>query len=821
MGNLWHDLRYGARMLFKNKGFAAVAIIALALGIGANTAIFSVVNAVLLRPLPFKNAEQLVALRQTSTQRKDDLDFASYPNFTDWRTQTKAFEQLAVFRNTNRTLTGVDQPARLESAVVSANLFQLLGVAPSLGRAFLPEEDQPGRSSYAAILSNGLWQRRFGSDPNILGRHLALSGKNYTVVGVMPDGFQFPIQAEPIELWVPVAVDAETPDGSTPNTAQRGAGLYQVIGRLKPNTTLEQAGAEMDLIARNLEAQYPDTNTHQGVKITPQLELLVGKIRTALLVLFGAVGFVMLISCANVANLLLARATTRHKEMAIRAALGASRWRVVRQLLTESVLLGFAGGALGLLLSVWSVDALRAGMPANFAKFVSGWSNLGIDWRVFGFTMLLSLVTGVIFGLVPALQASKTNLNEALKEGGRSGAQSGRGRNRTRSLLVVTEVALSLVLLVGAGLMMRSFVKLINVDPGFNARNALTFGVALPRAKYPKDAERVNFQKRFLERLETLPGLTNVAAINTIPLGFDNSDTGFWRDGEPTPAPGQTPLAYIQAGSLNYFKTMEIPLLEGRIFDTRDTADATPVLIISRALAQKHFKGEDPLGKRLRLGSGDKPYEIIGVVGDVRHEAFSEKITEQELAVYQPYAQNPWREMTFIVRAKNDPASLTTAVRSELQAIDKDQPLYNVRTMDQVFSESMAPQRLSSFMFAAFALVALLLTAVGIYAVIAYSVAQRTHEIGIRMALGAQRGDIFRLVIGHGMKLILIGIGAGLVAAFAVTRAMASILYNVSTTDVWTFAGISALLAGVALVACYVPAQRATKVDPMIALRHD
>ncbi|MGI8655947.1 MAG: ABC transporter permease [Pyrinomonadaceae bacterium] len=813
MNTLWQDVRFAVRMLWKNPGFTVVAIFTLALGIAANTTIFSAIDALLLKPFAFRDMPRIVNVFETIPALDMQTGSVAPAIFLDIRNQITAFESIAATSGWSANLTENERPERITGATVTPGFFEVLGIEMKMGRSFAAEEEQTGRDP-VVILSDALWRRRFNSEPNIIGRIVKINERNFTVAGIAPPEANYP--RGNVEMWTPFIFDKE-------DTADRESHYMRVVGRLKPNASVEQATSELNGLAQRLAAQYPQTNEGRGLRAMNFLESETRGPRPYLIIMLGACGFVLLIACANVANLLLLRAAERRHEIAIRLTLGASRFRVVRQLLTESLLLAIAGGALGLLLSVWSVDALRAGMPANFAKFVSGWSNLGIDWRVFGFTMLLSLVTGVVFGLVPALQASKTNLNEALKEGGRSsGAQSGRGRNRTRSLLVVTEVALSLVLLVGAGLMMRSFVKLINVDPGFNARGALTFGVALPRLKYPKDEERVNFQKRFLERLETLPGLTNAAAINNLPLGFDNSDTGFWRDGEPTPAPGQTPLAYIQVGSLNYFKTMEIPLLEGRNFDTRDTAEATPVLIISRALAQKHFKNEDPLGKRLRLGSGDKPYEIVGVVGDVRHEAFSEKVTEQELAVYQPYAQNPWREMTFIVRAKNgDPAALTAAVRSELQAIDKDQPLYNVRTIDQVFSESMAPQRLSSFMFAAFALVALLLAAVGIYAVIAYSVAQRTHEIGIRMALGAQRGDIFRLVIGHGMKLILIGIGAGLVAAFAVTRLMASILYGVSATDVWTFAGISALLAGVALVACYVPAQRATKVDPMIALRHD
>lgn len=816
MGNLWHDLRYGARMLFKNKGFAAVAIIALALGIGANTAIFSVVNAVLLRPLPFKDSEQLVALRQTTTQRKGDLDFASYPNFADWRTQSKAFEQLAAFRNTNRTLTGVDQPTRLISAVVSANLFQLLGVAPSLGRAFLPEEDQPGRSSYAAILSHGLWQRRFGSDPNILGRNLVLSGKNYTVVGVMPGGFQFPVQAEPVELWVPIAVDAETPDGSTPNTAQRGTGIYQIIGRLKSNVTLEQAQAEMDLIARNLEAQYPDTNTHQGVKIIPQLELLVGKIRTALLVLFGAVGFVLLISCANVANLLLARATTRHKEMAIRAALGASRWRVVRQLLTESVLLGLAGGALGLLLALWGTDLLVALSPKGLLRL----NEIGLDGRVLAFTIFVSLLTGVIFGLAPALHASKLDLTESLKEGGRSGTTGARG-NRVRSLLIVTEVALALMLLVGAGLLGRSFLRLQRASPGFNAEHVLALNLNLPLARYD-EPQQAAFYRQLLARVETLLGIDAAGVVSPLPLSGDQIEVTFETDGRPT-AKGERPSAEFRTASPNYFRAMSIPLLKGRDFTARDDMKSPGVVIVNETLARQIFPGEDPIGKRIKPGMsvGNDPAlmrEIVGVVGDVKHQSLS---SEAGAEVYVPHAQIPFGGMTLVARTGIDPQSLAATMRNEVNKLDKDIPVYNIRTLDDYLAASVAQPRFNTLLLGIFAGVALFLTMIGLYGVISYSVTERTHEIGIRVALGAQTSDVLKLVVKQGMWLALIGVGVGLAAALALTRLLASLLYDVSATDPVTFIGVSLLLIAVALLACLVPARRAMKVDPMTALRYE
>ncbi len=817
MQTLWQDIRYGFRILLKKPGFTATIVLALGLGIGANTAIFSVVNAVLLRPLPFKNSERLVALRQTTTQRKDDLDFASYPNFTDWRTQNKVFEQLAVFRNVNRTLTGADQPVRLQSAIVSANIFQLLGATPSLGRAFLPEEDMPGASSYAVILSHGLWQRRFGSDPKVLGRNLTLSGKSYTVVGVMPEGFQFPVQAEPTELWITVALDAETPvDGGAPNTAQRGVGIYQVIGRLKPNVTLEQAQAEMDSIARNLEAQYPDTNTHQGVKIIPQLELLVGKIRTALLVLFGAVGFVLLISCANVANLLLARATTRHKEIAIRAALGASRWRVVRQLLTESVLLGLAGGALGLLLAMWGTDLLVALSPKGLPRL----SEIGLDGRVLAFTMFVSLLTGAIFGLAPALHASKLDLTESLKEGGRSGTAGARG-NRVRSLLIVTEVALALMLLVGAGLLARSFLRLQGASPGFNAEHVLALNISVPFAKYSEPQQAV-FYRQLLSRIETLPGVDAAGIVYPLPLSGDQIEVTFEVDGRPM-ARGERPSTEYRATSPDYFRAMSIPLLKGRGFNARDDVKSPGVIIINETLARQIFPGEDPIGKRIRPGisvGNDEAVmrEIVGVVGDVKHQSLS---SEAGAEVYVPHAQVPFSGMTLVARTGIDPQSLAATMRNEVSKLDKDIPVYNIRTLDDYLAASVAQPRFNTLLLGIFAGVALLLTMIGLYGVISYSVTERTHEIGIRVALGAQTSDVLKLVVKQGMALALIGVGVGLAAALALTRVLASLLYGVSATDPITFTGVSLLLVAVALFACLIPARRATKVDPMIALRHE
>ncbi|MBA3320393.1 MAG: ABC transporter permease [Pyrinomonadaceae bacterium] len=815
MRNLWQDLRYGIRTLWKRPGFTLVAVLALALGIAANTTIFGAINALLLKPFAFREMDRIVSVFETVPQIGVERGSVAPANFRDIRSQSTSFETLAASTGWSANLTEDDRPERITGAAVTSGFFELFGVSLKLGSGFAAEEEQPGRAA-VVVIGEDLWRRRFNADPNVVGRNVRINETNFTVVGVAPKELAYPRGG--VEMWRPFVFDEE-------DVRDRESHYLRVSGRLKPGVSAEGAAGEMETLARTLAGQFPETNEGRGLRVTGFLETETGGPRPYLLIALGAVVFVLLISCANVANLLLLRATERSHEIAVRTALGASRLRIVRQLLTESVLLALAGGLTGLILSVWFIDALAAGMPADFARLVSGWSNLGVDWNVFGFTLLLSLATGVIFGLFPAWQASKTDLNEALKEGGRGvgAGKQGRARNRTRNLLVVTEVALSLVLLAGAGLMVRSFVKLMNVEPGFKTENALTFGVALPRTKYKEAQQRVGFQRQLIERLAMLPGVSGVGAVNNLPLGFDGSDTFFWRDGQPAPQRGQAPLANVQVISDGYFGAMGIPLHAGRAFDTRDTEKGTPVLIINRALAEKYFKGEEPLGRSLRLGSGDKPYQIVGIVGDVRHEPFSDNLSlEPELAVYQPHAQNAWSQMMFVVRADGTAAAaVTPAVRRELQALDKDQPIFNVLTMDQVFVISMAPQRLSSFMFGGFALIALLIAAVGIYAVVAYTVAQRTHEIGIRMALGAQRGDIMSLVVGQGMKLIAFGIGAGLLASLAVTRLMASILYGVSSTDFVTFAAISVLLAGVAAVACYVPARRAAKVDPMEALRYE
>lgn len=814
METILQDLRYGVRMLLKAPSFSIVATIALALGIGANTAIFSVVNAVLLRPLPFTNAEQLMIVGETDSVRGQRLGAASYPNFSDWREQNHVFERMASYHNSDFIMTGRGESTRLQGAVVNADLFPLLGVTPMLGRGFLPDEDKPGDTGRVVVLSQELFQKRFGSDPNVVGQSVLLDGKNYTVVGVMPQAFQFPVQNDPVELWTTVAIDRE---GKEPVTDARGAHYINVIARLKPGVSKEQAQAEMTSIGARLEQQYPDKNLHRGVAIDSALDALVGDIRPALLILLGAVGCVLLIACANVANLLLARAMSRHKEMAIRSALGASRARVVRQLLTESVLLSLAGGALGLVLAVWWSDLLVALGKQNIPRALQ----VGLDWRVLGFTMVVSLLTGVVFGLVPALHSSKTQLTETLKEGARGGSGEGARRNRVRSVLVVGELAIAVVLLVGAGLLIQSLWRLRQVSPGFNSQNLLTFVVGIPEVKYPT-ANQSQFYRDLIARIEALPGVTSASAIIPLPLSGDRFGISFEIEGRPVAA-GDHPSADFFAIGPGYFKTMGIALRKGRDFTQRDDRQAPGVIIVNEAFARKHFPNEDPIAKRIRPGIApdqDEPSmrEIVGLVADVRNRNLS---SELRPGYFLPTAQMPFNEMTVVVRTTNDPHSLITAMQREVTAMDKELPVFNIKTMDEYIAASVAAPRFNTTLLAIFAAVALVLTIVGLYGVMSYSVAQRTNEIGIRMALGAQTRDVLRLIVSQGFKLVVLGLAIGLLGAFALTRVIASLLFGVTTKDPLTFAAVAILLAVVALLACYIPARRASRVDPMEALRYE
>ncbi|HJR05678.1 MAG TPA: ABC transporter permease [Pyrinomonadaceae bacterium] len=811
MGDLWQDLRYGLRMMLKNPGFTVVAVLALALGIGANSAIFSVVNTVLLRPLPYRDPERLVMIWEDDTKGGYPRDTPAAANYIDWRDQSSVFEGMAAMAEQNFNLTGTGEPEKIEGRRVSANLFSLLGVEPQVGRAFLAEEDQPGRSR-VVVISHGLWQRRFGADAKIINQSLTLNGESYTVVGVMPSHFQFPSRED--ELWVPIAFTPE-------EAASRGRHYLEVVARIKSGVTLEQAQAEMSTIASRLQQQYPEQNAELGAVVTPLHEQVVGDIKPALLVLLGAVGFVLLIACANVANLLLARAAVRQKEISIRVALGASRLRLVRQFLTESVLLAVLGGGVGLLLSLWGVSLLKAFIPENISQVEA----ITIDARVLAFTLLVSLLTGLIFGLAPATQASNLNLNETLKEGGRDSAAGSRG-NRIRNLLVVTEVAVSLVLLIGAGLLINSFMRLRNVDPGFRADNLLTMQVELPELKYPEHAQRTNFYNELLRRIEALPGVKSVAVTTNLPLYAQGNSIGVSIEGRPDPAPGQgkRPSVTTRVVSPNYFQTMGIALLQGRGFSDQDKVDSPAVAVISETMARRFWPDQDPTGRRLTSGSptSTDPNDWITVVGVVKDVRQFELISEAKQQMYLSYVQADFfAPNDLVVRTDLEPLSLASAVRRAVWEVDKDQPVSKIRTMEEIVSESVARQRFSMLLLGIFATLALVLAAVGIYGVMSYSVAQRTREFGIRMALGAQRSDVLKLAVGQGLKLVLVGIVIGLGAAFVLTRVMSSLLFGVSATDPVTFITISLVLVGVAVLASFVPALRATKIDPMDALRYE
>ncbi len=803
METLLKDIRYGIRMLTKKPGFTLVAVITLALGIGANAAIFSVVNAVLLRPLPYKEPGRLMLIRETKLPQFPEFS-VSPGNFLDWKAQNTVFERLVAMNGSSFNLIGTGDPERLRGTLVTDGFFATFGATPQLGRDFLPEEDQPGRN-FVVVLSNGFWQRRFGGDPKIVNQTITLNGQSYTVIGVMPASFRY--GGRDVDLWTPIAFTAQQ--------AQNHGGHYlQVVGRLKPGVSVEQARTEMVAIAGRLATQYPDANTGWSVKLGPMLEFAVRDIKPALLVLLAAVAFVLLIACANVANLLLARAAGRQKEIAIRTAMGAGRWRIVRQLLTESVLLSLTGGLVGLLLAKWGMDLLLKLAPQNLPRM----SDVSLDGRALGFTAAITLLTGIVFGLVPALQSSKPNLNEVMKDAGRGSTEGGR-RQLIRSSLVVLEVASALVLLVGAGLMIKSFWKLQQVDPGFKPDNALTASVTLPRRKYPEADKQAAFFKQLIENVATLPGVKAVGAGNVIPLSDDDYVLGFVIDGRPPLPPGSSQSTNYYAVSADYFKAMGIPLLRGRVFTDQDTKDTTRVAVINETMAKKFFPDEDPIGKRIHVTNGPTTFrEIVGIVGDVKHYGLDQTTT---LQTYEPYMQRPDTYMSLVVRTAGDPTSLSSAIRNEVLKLDKEQPVSTITTLDKLVSTSIAQQKFSMLLLGVFAAVAMLLAAIGIYGVLSYAVTQRTHEIGIRMALGAGRRDVLRLVVGHGMILAGIGVALGLGAAFLLTRLMSTLLFNVNATDPLTFGVIALLLASIALLACWIPARRATKVDPMIALRYE
>ncbi len=810
MQNLWQDLRYGARMLVKSPAVTLVAIIALTLGIGANTALFSVVNAVLLQPLPYADGERLAMVWERKKTGTNEHNVINLGNFYDWKDQNAVFTDMAAFFDLNRNLTSDGEPEEVPGQIATTNLFSVLGVNAFQGRTFAEDDGKPGGPN-VVVISYGLWQRRFAGAP-VVGHKIMMSNQENTIIGVLPPDTGWFVQKGSMinrapDIWSPWQVSNEL-------RGRRGR-FARAVGRLKPGVTLEQAQNEMNVIGARLAQQYPEFNTNWGVNVVGLRTQLTGEIRKPLLVLLGAVGFVLLIACANVANLLLARASSRKKEIAVRAGLGASRWRIARQLLTESLLLSLVGGGLGLVLALWGTRALIAISPQGLIDQ----HGVGVSLAVLGFTFGLTLVTGIVFGLVPALEAARFDLNESLKEGGKN-LGGGSRAHRLRNLFVVTQVAMALVLLVGAGLFMKSLNRLQSVDPGFNPHNLLTMRVNLPNRKYDTDPKILDFFSRTIEQLRALPGVEVVGAINTLPFAGPHSGTSVEIEGAPKPPPGQKVSTGICVVDADYFKAMQIPLKRGRLFTEQEAREMRHVVVVNEAFAQKRLPGEDPIGKRVTISMKDEnvPTEIIGVVGDTKHLGLD---SESEVMAYWPQPELTYSGMTMVIRTQGDAGSLAPAARGVISSIDPEQPIGEVSTMEGLLSKSVSRSRFSAVLLTIFSLVALVMASVGIYGVMSYSVQQRTHEIGLRMALGAQQSHVLGLIVRQGVFLGLVGVTAGLIASFGLTRMVASLLFEVPATDLKTFAAVAVGLFLMTLIACYVPARRATKVDPLVALRYE
>jgi putative ABC transport system permease protein len=811
------DIRFAMRLLRRSPGFTAVAVFTLALGIGANTAIFSVIDAALLQPLPYQDPERLVIVWEKNDKQPDHHNTVAPPNFLDWQSQNDSFSGMAAIADERDNLTGDGQPQQVVVQLVSANFFSVLGVNPIIGRAFAPETEQKGKDN-VVVLSYAFWKERFGADPGIIGKTLDLNGHSQTVIGVAPEKFDWFIKqgslttAKP-QLWSPFVF----PEGF--HNRKDVGHFLTAVARMKPGITRPQAQARMDTIAARLVQQYPDYNAHWGVSLVPVREQISGDLRPALLILFAAVGFVLLIACANVSSLLLARAAGREREMAIRTAIGASRWRIARQLLTESALLALVGGGIGVTLAVWGTNALLAASPENLLDLRS----IHIDLRVLAFAGGATLFAAFLFGFLPSYMSAHSRISETLKEGGR-GASSGRHRRVLRSAFVVSQMALALVLLAGSGLMIQSFVRLLGVDPGMDTRNLLTFTVALPGSKYGTDEKTLGFFQQLLPRLAHLPGVRSVSMDSCPPLSGLGSATAVHIIGQPNRGLMDLPVAAVRVVGPEYIRTMGIPLRFGREFNSQELAEMRHVVILNQAFADKYLQGTNPLGQKAVIymksdaEAENQPSEIIGVVGDVRLMGLD---TPAEPTVYWPHPELVYTRMTILARTANDPLALVSAARSEVLQLDQEQPISNVATMEQLLAGSVSRSRFTTLLLGLFAGIALVLATVGIYGVIAYMVTQRTQEIGMRMALGARPRDVLRLVLSQGTRLTLLGVAVGVVAALLLTRLMASLLFGISASDPVTFAGVAVLLIVVALAACYIPARRAMRVDPIVALRYE
>jgi len=792
----------------KHPGFTAVAVLTLALGMGANTTIFSTVDALILHPFSFPNQDRLIVVWEQNRAVGNVRGAVAPGNFIEWRDQNQVCEQLVAIQQKSFDVSNGSHPERFPGYGVTLGFFEALGVKAAQGRTLLPEDTEPGREQ-VVVIKHSFWQQHLGADPGIVGKTINLNRKQFTVVGVMPADFNYPYNGG--EMWTPLVFDRD-------EQKERGDHYLRVIGLLKPLISVIQAQSGLQAISQRAQQQFPITNSGRDASVVSLTDDAVRGARTGVPILMGAVVFVLLIACANVANLLLVRAASRQRETAVRLALGARRSNLIRQALTESALLGLLGGALGLLISIWAIAALARGIPEGFSKFIPGWGHLGINFTVLAFTFGLSMLAGMVAGLAPIWHSTRTNLNESLKAGGRSDSGTS-SHNRLRSVLVVSEVALSLLLLIGAGLMVRSFVEMLRADLGIRPDNVLALQISLPKETYEDKSKQLAFYDQLQTRVRSLPGVVKVGAVNIVPFSSGNQSSNFQIIGRPPFTQGQEPDAQIRVATPEYFEAIGTALRRGRLFNAQDEANAARVILINEAFARRFLPDQEPIGQRLNFGGSEKEtQEIIGVVADVKNDDLDEAV---DPIAYSPYAQNVWLSMNLVVRATQDPTRLASAVRSEVQALDPNLPVSNIKPVRQMIDERISPKRLMTYILGVFALIALLLASVGIYGVMSYAVTQRTREIGVRMALGAQAVDVLKLVIKNGMTMALVGVAIGLAGAYPLTRLLANLLFKVTPTDVVTFAAVSISLIVVALIACYIPARRATKVDPLVALRYE